>query len=251
MQLTNDFWHHQLVLPMGNNIVSHTTTSQTKNYMVLTRSMVTTNNNQGDEPRTTTLERQVQTLAAAVECLTKQNHDLEEQLRQKNAGLNTQEKDQEGTSAEKRDQEGPKGSNALSKPKRPDTSRPSATYAALPYIVVEMQMMKERMDFMMNAFRGQISNDLNELVHQTDSPFIASVTSFPLPLKFCMPQVEAYNGLRDSLDHLESFKTLMHLQGMADEIMCRTFPTILKGPTRVWFNRLTPNSISTFKELSA
>ena len=78
--------------------------------------MVTTNNNQGDEPHTTTLERQVQTLAAAVECLTKQNHDLEEQLRQKNTGLNTQEEDQEGTSAEKRDQEGPKGSNALSKP---------------------------------------------------------------------------------------------------------------------------------------
>ena len=43
----------------------------------------------------------------------------------------------------------------------------------------------------------------------------------------------------------------MHLQGMADEIMCRTFPTILKGPARVWFSRLTPNSISTFKELSA
>ncbi|KAL0012770.1 hypothetical protein SO802_007878 [Lithocarpus litseifolius] len=55
--------------------------------------MATTNNNQGDEPRTTALERQVQTLAAAVERLTKQNHDLEKQLRQKNAGLNTQEKD--------------------------------------------------------------------------------------------------------------------------------------------------------------
>jgi len=46
--------------------------------MVLTRSMSTTNNAQGDEPRTTTLERQVQTFTAAVECLTKQNHDLEE-----------------------------------------------------------------------------------------------------------------------------------------------------------------------------
>ena len=70
--------------------------------MVLTRSMVTTNNVQGDEPCTTTLERQVQTLAATVERLTKQNHDLEEQLRQKNAGLNTKEKDQEGTSAKRR-----------------------------------------------------------------------------------------------------------------------------------------------------
>ena len=43
----------------------------------------------------------------------------------------------------------------------------------------------------------------------------------------------------------------MHLQGVADKIMCRAFPTTLKGPVRVWFSRLTPNSISTFKELSA
>nr|XP_023910792.1 uncharacterized protein LOC112022431 [Quercus suber] len=33
--------------------------------------------------------------------------------------------------------------------------------------------------------------------------------------------------------------------------MCRAFPTTLKGPVRIWFSRLTPNSIGTFKELSA
>ncbi|XP_030930592.1 uncharacterized protein LOC115956314 [Quercus lobata] len=42
----------------------------------------------------------------------------------------------------------------------------------------------------------------------------------------------------------------MHLQGVADEIMYRAFPTTLKGAARIWFNRLTPSSISTFKELS-
>ena len=44
--------------------------------MVLTRSMATNNNN-GDETHTIALERQVQTLAAAIEHLTKQNHNLE------------------------------------------------------------------------------------------------------------------------------------------------------------------------------
>ena len=33
--------------------------------------------------------------------------------------------------------------------------------------------------------------------------------------------------------------------------MCRAFPTTLKGLARIWFSRLTPNSINTFKELSA
>ena len=33
--------------------------------------------------------------------------------------------------------------------------------------------------------------------------------------------------------------------------MCRAFPTTLKGPATIWFSRLMPNSINTFKELSA
>ena len=42
----------------------------------------------------------------------------------------------------------------------------------------------------------------------------------------------------------------MHLQGVPDEIMCRAFPTTLKGPTRVWFNKIPPNTVSFFEELS-
>ena len=122
---------------------------------------------------------------------------------------------------------------------------------APPHIVTEMQMMKEWMDFIMNARRGRVSSDLDDLVHRTDSPFTTFVTSFPLPPKFHMPQVESYDGSKDPQDHLESFKTLMHLQGVANKIMCSAFPTTLKGPTRFWLSRLTPNSIGTFKELSA
>ena len=131
--------------------------------MVLTRSMVTTNNAQRDELRTTTFERQVQTFAAIVECLTKQNHDLEEQACQRNAALNTQEEDQEGTSVERRNQEKLEGNNAPSRQERLDTSRSSVTDTTPPHIVVKMQMMKERMDFMMNALRGRVSSDLDEI----------------------------------------------------------------------------------------
>ena len=81
--------------------------------MVLTRSMTTTNNAQEDEsPRSTALERQVQTLAAAVERLMKQNHDLEEQLRQRDAGHNVQEENQ-GTTPNEEDL---KGQRAVTSP---------------------------------------------------------------------------------------------------------------------------------------
>ena len=72
-------------------------------------------------------------------------------------------------------------------------------------------MIKERMDFMMNALKGRVSNNLDKLVHQTDSPFTVLVTLFPLPAKFRMSQIEAYDGSKDPLNHLESFKTLTHL----------------------------------------
>ena len=57
---------------------------------------------------------------------------------------------------------------------------------APPHIVAEMHMMKERMDFMLNAFIGRVSNNLNDLVHRIDLPFTTSINSFPLPLKFRM-----------------------------------------------------------------
>ena len=103
----------------------------------------------------------------------------------------------------------------------------------------------------MNALKGRVSNDLDDLVNRIDSPFTTSVNSFPLPQKFRMPQIKSYDRVKDPLDHLETFKTLMHLQGVPNKIMCRAFPTMLKGPAIIWFNRLTLNSINTFKELSA
>ena len=105
--------------------------------------MAITTNNQGDKLRPTTLERQDQTLTVVVKRLTKQNQDLEEQLQQKNAVMGTQEEDQEGPSAERRNQEGPEGNNAPSRPKRQEMSRPSVTDTAPPHMVAELQMMKE------------------------------------------------------------------------------------------------------------
>ena len=46
--------------------------------------------------------------------------------------------------------------------------------------------MKEKMDMMMSALRGQVSTNLGELVQQNDSPFTVQMTSFPLRAKFRM-----------------------------------------------------------------
>ena len=152
--------------------------------MVLTRSMATTNGVQSDEPpRPTALERQVQTLATAVERLTKQNHDLEEQLRQRDAGHDVQEENQ-GDSSERRGPERPEGSNKPSRPERRNLSMPFLMDTTPPPIFAEMQAMKEQMEVMMNALKGRISSNLDDLVNRTDLPFTVPVNSCPLPQKF-------------------------------------------------------------------
>ena len=44
-------------------------------------------------------------------------------------------------------------------------SHPFVTDMAPPHIVTEMQAMKEQMEVMMNALKGWVSNDLDDLVH--------------------------------------------------------------------------------------
>uniref|UniRef100_A0A2N9FLD8 Uncharacterized protein n=1 Tax=Fagus sylvatica TaxID=28930 RepID=A0A2N9FLD8_FAGSY len=97
-----------------------------------------------------------------------------------------------------------------------------------------------------NSRNNNMSNAKSKKTH----PSLKAVISFPLPSKFRMPSLETFDGSKDPLDHLESFKTVMCLQGVPDEIMCRAFPTTLKGPARVWFKKITPGSVGSFAQLS-
>ena len=98
--------------------------------------------------------------------------------------------------------------------------------------------------------RGRAPDTMDTLVQQTESPYIAEVLHFPLPAKFRMPQVEAFDGTRDPVDHLNTYKNQMELHGYQDLVRCRAFAITQKGPALAWFNRLPPSSISSFRELS-
>ena len=111
-----------------------------------------------------------------------------------------------------------------------------------------MDQIRKAMDKMRENMRR--TNHVDDLVHQTDSFFIAFVNSHPLPSKFKMPSLDSYDETRDLCDHIATFKTTMHLQGVLDAIMCRAFLTTLKGPSRVWFSKIPLNTVGSFEELS-
>ena len=98
--------------------------------------------------------------------------------------------------------------------------------------------------------RGRTPDNMDTLVQQTESPFIAEVLHYPLLAKFRIPQVETFDGVKDPVEHLNNYKNQMELHGYQDPVRCRAFAITLKGPALAWFNRLPPSSISLFRELS-
>ena len=94
-----------------------------------------------------------------------------------------------------------------------------------------------------------MDQSLDRMVRMTDSPFTATVLECPVPSKFFPPQLEPFDGLKDPLDHLNTFKMTLSLQQPPDEILCRSFPTTLKGAAREWFTKLPTSSINNFEQL--
>ena len=130
----------------------------------------------------------------------------------------------------------------------PESQSKGTTSRRVPHLEREIDQMRKVIDEMRENMRR--TNLVEDLVHRTDSPFTASINGHPLPPKFKIPSLDLYDGARDPFDHIATFKTTMYLQGVPNEIMCRAFPTTLKGLARVWFSKIPPNSVSSFEELS-
>ena len=105
------------------------------------------------------------------------------------------------------------------------------------------------MDELGNAIKGKTDRSLDRMVRTTDSPFTAAVLECLVPSKFRLPQLEQFDGLKDPLDHLNTFKTILGLQQPPDEILCHSFPTTLKRATREWFTKLPTSFIDSFEQL--
>ena len=84
-----------------------------------------------------------------------------------------------------------------------------------------MAMMQAQLDRLQDQMKGRAPDTVEELVRNTDSPFTLPVLQAPLHRKFQMPSLETFNGTTDPLDHLETYKNLMLLQAVPDEIMCQ------------------------------
>ena len=113
-----------------------------------------------------------------------------------------------------------------------------------------LREMRKEMDELRSAIKEKTERSVDRLVRAIDSPFTTAVLECPVPSKFQLPQLESFDRLKDPQDHLKTFKTTLGLQQPPNEILCRSFPSILKGAVREWFTKLPTSSVDSFEQLS-
>lgn len=64
-----------------------------------------------------------------------------------------------------------------------------------------------------------------------------------------MSQLDPYNRTTDSLDHLESYKSLMHVQWVTDALLYIAFLAMLHKVAQVLYSHLKPRAIDSFEQL--
>ena len=83
------------------------------------------------------------------------------------------------------------------------------------------------------------------------TPLGQHILDYDPPRGFSIPPFAMYNGSSDPYDHMLHYNQGMILNAKDDRLLCKVFPSSLKGPTLAWFHKLPRGSINTFDKLWA
>ena len=81
------------------------------------------------------------------------------------------------------------------------------------------------------------------------SPLGQHILDYEPPRRFVIPLFAMYDGSSDPYDHMLHFNQAMILNAGNDRLLCKVFPTSLKGPALAWFHKLPRGSLNSFGEL--
>ncbi|XP_026450758.1 uncharacterized protein LOC113350868 [Papaver somniferum] len=82
------------------------------------------------------------------------------------------------------------------------------------------------------------------------TPLTPHLAKALIPQKFPVPAFECYDGSSDPAAHLRYYNHILARWEQDDAVLCRYFPSSLKGSALSWFDNLPPNSINSYGQLA-
>ena len=83
------------------------------------------------------------------------------------------------------------------------------------------------------------------------TPLGQHILDYDPPRGFSIPPFAMYDGSSYPYDHMLHYNQVMIFNVGDDRLLCKVFPSSLKGPALAWFHKLPRGSINTFDELWA
>ncbi|GMN26383.1 hypothetical protein TIFTF001_040844 [Ficus carica] len=72
----------------------------------------------------------------------------------------------------------------------------------------------------------------------------------PYPARFKMSTIAPYDGFTDADEHLENYQAHMLIQNANEATLCQAFCLTLTGTALLWYRRLIPRTMDSFRQLS-
>ncbi|XP_026420088.1 uncharacterized protein LOC113316072 [Papaver somniferum] len=88
------------------------------------------------------------------------------------------------------------------------------------------------------------------MIEANTTPLVPSLSKAEIPKKCLILAFECYDGSSDPATHLRYYNLMLARWDQEDVVLCRYFPSSLKGSSLSWFDNLPPNSINSYEQLT-
>ncbi|XP_020678315.1 uncharacterized protein LOC110096621 [Dendrobium catenatum] len=96
--------------------------------------------------------------------------------------------------------------------------------------------------------RGNVRHALRQRNFQESSPLTEAIIQHPIPVGFKVPNVESYDGTTEPYEHIDYYRTIMHIQRASDALLCQFVANRRIAKDSSHLSRIRQNELESLKD---